>query len=142
MGTDSLLLFKLISDTGLLVLIWLVQLVIYPGFKYYKLQNLKKWHFMYSGKITIVVLPLMLSQLILSCWLTFKYDWELFFTISTVLVVLTWVSTFITFVPLHQKIDAEDENLTVHVQKLITYNWVRTFLWTSIFLMTVIYMIS
>lgn len=137
MDNEILLLFKLISDSGLLVLIWLVQLVIYPGFKFYGIKDLKRWHSIYTGKITIVVLPLMLSQLIFSCWLTFSNEWTLLYTLNASLVVLTWVSTFVTFVPLHQKIDSKDEDLEIIVKKLIHYNWFRTLLWTTIFTMTI-----
>jgi hypothetical protein len=136
METDLPLLLKLVSDSGLLVLIWLVQLVIYPSFKYYKLQDLKRWHLVYSGKITLVVLPLMLSQLLLCCWLVYASDWDMMYVINSFLVVLTWISTFIIFVPLHQNIDNKTENCTSDVMKLIKYNWIRTFLWTVIFIMT------
>jgi len=138
MSADTILLLKLISDAGLLVLIWIVQLVIYPSFVYYDSSNLKKWHAVYTGKITYVVLPLMLSQLVLSCWLTFINNWDLLITINTILVISTWLSTFITFVPLHQKIDQSNQGLSKIVKKLIAKNWLRTFLWTLIFVLTLI----
>jgi len=40
----SIPLIRLLFDFGLLVLIWLVQLVIYPSFLYYEQDNLKRWH--------------------------------------------------------------------------------------------------
>jgi len=141
MSTDILLALKLVSDAGLLVLIWLVQLVIYPSFRFYNICELKKWHRLYTGRITLVVLPLMLSQLILSWGIVLANNWDIFYTINAVLVLLTWVSTFIIFVPLHQKID-NAQHLEIYIQKLITYNWLRTFLWTIIFVNTLIVAIT
>ena len=138
MNVDSLLIFKLISDVGLLVLIWLVQLVIYPSFRYFKNSDLKQWHLIYKGRITLVVLPLMLSQLVLSCWIAIESNWDILFIINGLLVVLTWLSTFAIFVPLHQKIDNQNQNLSIYVEKLISYNWIRTVLWTIIVIMTLI----
>jgi len=141
MGTDILLVLKLVSDAGLLVLIWLVQLVIYPSFRFYNISELKKWHRPYTGRITLVVLPLMVSQLILSWGIVLAYNWDIFHTINAVLVLLTWVSTFIIFVPLHQKIE-NAQHLKIYIRKLITYNWLRTFLWTIIFVNTLIVAIT
>lgn len=141
MSADILLILKLVSDAGLLVLIWLVQLVIYPSFGFYSFSSLKKWHKVYTGRITLVVLPLMLSQLILSCWLVLIYNWSILHVINAVLVILTWLSTFITFVPLHQKIDLNNKNVKIYVKKLIKYNWLRTCLWSIIFLLSLINMI-
>ena len=62
----SIPLIRLLFDFGLLVLIWLVQLVIYPSFLYYEQDNLKRWHEKYTQKITYVVLPLMMGQLIIT----------------------------------------------------------------------------
>jgi hypothetical protein len=134
---DKLLLYKLISDSGLLILIWLVQLVIYPGFKYHSKDNLMKWHSVYTGRITIVVLPLMLSQLILSVWILLDYKWSVFSVINLSLVLLTWMSTFMVFVPLHHKIDEKSiHEKKRYVIKLINYNWFRTAIWSIIFILT------
>ena len=57
---------RLICDSGLLILIWMVQLVIYPSFSYYKQEDLFKWHETYTKRIAVIVIPLMLGQLITS----------------------------------------------------------------------------
>jgi hypothetical protein len=133
----QLFIFKLIADSGLLVLIWLVQLVIYPSFKYYSVENLHKWHSVYTSKITIVVLPLMLAQLVLSIWLAFENKFLIFNIIDLTLVLTTWISTFVTFVPLHQKIDsAQHKDNAVYISKLVTKNWLRTIIWTALFFLT------
>ncbi|MFT7429007.1 MAG: hypothetical protein ACI9IZ_001504, partial [Nonlabens sp.] len=37
-------LLQLLVDFGLVVLIWIVQLIIYPSFLYYGSKTLNKWH--------------------------------------------------------------------------------------------------
>lgn len=131
MQIDQILIYKLLPDIGLLILIWLVQLVIYPSFKFYSSKNLKLWHKMYTRRITIVVLPLMLSQIILSITLLLMSNWTKYHIVDSILVVLTWVLTFAIFVPLHQNID-NNESTSENIYKLVKYNWIRTFLWSLI----------
>lgn len=133
-------LYKLIADTGLLILIWLVQLIIYPSFKYFQKKELLIWHKIYTGKITIVVLPLMLSQLTLSMWLLIENYFSFYNIVNLTLVLATWFSTFLTFVPLHQKIEhSKFSKKRVYILKLIKYNWFRTLLWSMIFILTLIF---
>lgn len=141
MQLENLYIYKLLSDVGLLVLIWLVQLVIYPSFKYYTQENLKKWHEIYTSRITFVVLPLMLSQITLSIILLLKSDWDFFHIVDFILVLLTWISTFIVFVPLHQNID-RNKRISKSVFKLIKYNWFRTLLWSFIAILTFFKMLT
>ena len=57
-----------LADFGLLVLIWMVQLVVYPGFKYYQRERLLEWHARYTSRISYIVGPLMLGQLCRPRW--------------------------------------------------------------------------
>ena len=57
---------RLLVDAGFIVLIWAVQLVIYPSFKFYSNANLLKWHRLYTKRVTVIVLPLMLVPNIFS----------------------------------------------------------------------------
>ncbi len=123
--------YRLLFDFGLLVLIWIVQLVVYPSFRYYHREQLLEWHQKYTVRITYVVLPLMLGQLLLSAiqlWLGVSW----YTGTSIVTIVLLWGLTFLQFVPLHNKISKADfdENTTL---KLVQKNWLRTFLWTALF---------
>ena len=123
---------RLLFDFGLVVLIWLVQLVIYPGFEHYSREDLIPWHQNYTIRITYVVLPLMLGQLIFSGMQLFQS--ANFYTIGGfVLVVSTWVLTFIIFVPLHNQISSGSFDVTT-LRKLVHQNWWRTAIWSLIFL--------
>ncbi|MEO1009857.1 MAG: hypothetical protein AAFX53_01035 [Bacteroidota bacterium] len=55
---------RLLCDFGLVVLIWSVQLIIYPSFQFYNPIELLLWHGIYVHRITYVVLPLMVGQLV------------------------------------------------------------------------------
>lgn len=130
---------RLITDSGLVVLIWMVQLIVYPSFSHYPPEHLYKWHSVYTGRIAAIVIPLMFGQLIATGIQVFlERD---FYTISSsVLVAGVWISTFTQFVPLHHKI-AERQELKSSINKLVTKNWVRTFLWSLLFLLSFYYRI-
>ncbi|MBS3739528.1 hypothetical protein [Mesohalobacter halotolerans] len=136
MQIDHIYMYKLIPDIGLMVLIWLVQLIIYPSFRYYNPNNLKSWHRPYTSRITVVVLPLMLSQIVISIILLLISNWSSYYIIDSLLVLLTWVLTFVIFVPLHQNIDKNQE-ASASVSQLIKYNWLRTILWSLIALLSI-----
>jgi hypothetical protein len=130
---------RLIIDAGFMVLIWAVQLVIYPSFTYYSTANLFIWHNSYTKRVTFIVLPLMGSQLILGMiQLWISQNW--YTLLSMVLIVTLWLLTFLVFVPLHQSIDTKKpvENVCM---KLVAKNWMRTLLWTLLFILSFIYQI-
>lgn len=118
-------------DFGLVVLIWLVQLIIYPGFRYYSPAELAIWHPNYSNLITLVVGPLMLAQVGLVGWaLLHRFSWIT--VVSAMLVALMWASTAFQAVPFHNAIAAGDASAET-LEKLVRINWVRTVGWTLIF---------
>lgn len=132
--------FRLLFDLGLVVLIWIVQLVIYPSFKYYTLQNLNKWHALYTKRISYVVIPLMQGQLALGIWEILNKPSAYTFG-SLFLILLVWFLTFIIFVPIHQKI-TEGFGTQEILHALVAKNWLRTVLWTLIFVWTLMLQIT
>lgn len=123
-------LFRIIVDASLFILIWIVQLVIYPGFCYYSEANLKRWHGLYTIRITYIVLPLMVSQL--GVYLYRVYLQSTYSTLGElVLVMATWAITFFVSVPLHQKIEVLPDSMEARNQ-LVHTNWIRTVIWTII----------
>jgi len=133
-GLDSI---RWLIDFGFVVLIWAVQLVIYPSFKYYSKENLFVWHKRYTLRVTYVVLPLMLTQLVLVC--IQLYQTQNWYTVSSaVIIFVLWLQTFLVFVPLHQSIDANQPKLNV-CDQLIQKNWWRTVLWSALFVISSIY---
>jgi len=130
-------LLKIILDTALCTLIWLVQIVIYPGLLYYSEPDVKKWHRTYTGRITFIVMPLMLGQLLV--YLAFAYYYPNFYSIAGLgMVLLVWAITFFISVPLHTKID-ESVDSTIVRKKLVYTNWSRTLVWTLVLLLSILY---
>jgi len=128
----SLEIIRLLFDFGLVVLIWLVQLVIYPSFKFYQNENLLQWHKKYTVGISVVVMPLMLGQLGIATFQLFEIR-NAFTMGSMLLITLVWAITFLQFVPMHGKIakDTFNEDL---LDKLVHRNWWRTLIWTLAFI--------
>ncbi|WP_339840322.1 hypothetical protein [uncultured Maribacter sp.] len=125
---------RLICDSGLLVLIWIVQLIIYPSFSYYKHEDLYHWHETYIKRIAIIVIPLMFGQLI-ATGLQVYYNQDFYTLASALLVIGVWVITFTVFVPLHKNISNKN-SVQLSIEKLKLHNWLRTILWSLIFLLT------
>jgi hypothetical protein len=121
---------KELSDFGLLILIWLVQLIIYPSFTYMDKHDLRAWHPTYTKMITVIVLPLMLVQLFTTFYLTFaNFNW-LFLT-QSILIVFLWASTFFQAVPLHNQIE-NGKDIKTAANNLVQVNWKRTIMWSFI----------
>lgn len=134
--TEILPTTQLIIDFGLVVLIWIVQLIIYPSFQYYKEKNLVHWHQKYTKKIAIIVVPLMLLQLVFAIFQMF-YQLNTSNIITLIIVLFLWGFTFTSFAPIHFKI-SEGKYTQKHVDLLINRNWWRTFLWTILFIFNIL----
>lgn len=130
----SLGLFRLLFDFGLVVLIWMVQLIIYPSFQFYTTENLLSWHQKYTVAISFVVIPLMFGQLI-TATLQLIGERNTFTLGSLILITLVWLSTFLQFVPMHGAISSGNTSPEL-LKELVSKNWMRTVLWTLIFLWT------
>jgi hypothetical protein len=132
--------WRLLFDFGMLVLIWMVQLIIYPSFKFYQPDDLLNWYEDYMTAISIIVIPLMLGKLITTGIQFFKKR-NVYTIISMVLIALVWASTFLQFVPMHNAIAAGDTSQEL-LQNLVSTNWIRTILWTLIFVWGLAYFLK
>lgn len=128
--------FRILFDVGLLVLIWMVQLVVYPSFIYYSEKELATWHSRYVQRISLIVIPLMFGQTLVSAYQL--YQVQTWYTVGTgILVIIVWLLTFGLFVPRHNAITNKIYNHKTLVE-LVTLNWLRTIAWTLIFIWTLI----
>lgn len=132
----NLFVYRLLFDFGLVVLIWMVQLIIYPSFQFYPNSNLLEWHLMYTKSISLIVIPLMLGQLIIVAYQFLKIR-NSYTIISYCGVLLVWLLTFLIFVPMHNEIGTGLISETL-LQKLVEYNWFRTIIWTLLFLFNIL----
>jgi len=121
-------------DFGLLVLIWMVQLVIYPSFKYFNKNDLIGWHRVYVKRISYVVIPLMFGQTLIAMYQVFQ-SVSVYRIGTALLILLVWILTFALFVPRHNTISKNKFDETT-LSELISYNWSRTILWSMIFIWT------
>lgn len=126
--------YTAIVDFGLVVLIWIVQLVIYPSFLYFKDEDLLRWHDRYTTRITVVVMPLMIAQAVMYS-IKFLDKPSLYLGLLGAMILSCWAITFAISVPLHQKI-ASGKMMRKSSQALIDTNWYRTILWTLVFIVS------
>ncbi|TVR15996.1 MAG: hypothetical protein EA391_08960 [Balneolaceae bacterium] len=120
---------NLISSFLLCGLIWTVQLVHYPMFHKLSRKNFSK-HIQFHGfRISLIVVPLMVIELLSSFSLAFfsPSDTVLHAT-GFFIVLLIWLTTFFIQVPLHSKLTMGYNPETVN--KLVKTNFIRSVLWS------------
>lgn len=122
---------------GMVVLAWLVHWVAYPAFYFFKTEDLGRWHGFYAGRMVMITLPLMTLQGILAIWLLFK-DFQILIIIHIIAVISTWVITFAYAVPYHVKI-SNAEDLDNDIKRLLNVNLIRSWIWTFIFILGLVY---
>lgn len=120
--------FNLAVSWGLLILIWLVQIIIYPGFRHISSNVFVSYHRWYAFRISVIVIPLMLCEAVLTiAWLSLD-DYSLFALISAILIVIIWLSTFMLQVPMHKCLQSGKDR--VYISRLVKTNWIRTIAWS------------
>lgn len=124
---------QLIVDSGLFILIWLVQLIIYPSFRYTEKKTFIGWHGKYTALIGLIVIPLMLLQAggEIVHFLQQDLRWQRIALISGV-----WGATFSLSVPCHKRLHEGGKDLLT-INQLVKSNWIRTLLWSVIFTETI-----
>ncbi|MCB1184256.1 hypothetical protein KDM41_12545 [bacterium] len=112
------------------VVIWLVQVIIYPSFAYLPVDRLLVWHARYTRAISFFVVPLMLGQLALLAPGVLRGEPAA--TAMAALALLAWGVTFKFSVALHRRLAAGQDPLGA-AALLVRTNWPRTVLWTAVF---------
>ena len=127
---------QIIVDSGLFVLIWIVQLIIYPSFRYTKEEYFVQWHIRYTFLIALIVSPLMLIQAGIEGLLFFQDEvrwWRI------IPIVLIWLATFTLSIPCHRQLRKSGKELSA-INRLVATNWIRTILWSLLFFRTAVAM--
>lgn len=125
-----------IADTSMLVILWMVQLVIYPSFLRTEASQLVEWHKAYTSRVSFIIITFMFTQL--GCAVMFAVNERQFVDwLVLALVLLCWALTFFISLPLHRKIDQGDPTQELR-RRLVGTNWPRTILWSAIFLLGLI----
>ena len=126
-------LVHLLATAAMFGVIWLVQLVQYPLFGRVGEDSFPSYHDGHVTKITLVVLPLMATELVTAGLLTWLYALEQEATLawygSLAFLLVIWLSTAMVQEPLHERLASRFEP-TLH-QKLVSGNWIRTVSWSA-----------
>lgn len=132
MNAKLLLFANLLVTFYLIGLVWLIQVVQYPGFAKVGAKNFLEYHQSHVSSIFWVVAIPMVIELILSLGLLIARPPQVDMILNVFLfamVLLVWGVTFFIAIPLHNQLDANGLNLEV-VRKLTNINWIRTIAWT------------
>lgn len=111
---------ELMVSSGLLILIWLIQILHYPAFHYVDRTTFPQFAKFHSSRISMIVIPLMFLELGLAI-----YNPRV---LILTLVTGIWLSTFLLQVPCHNKLSVGHDPRIV--DRLISTNWIRTVLWS------------
>lgn len=123
-----LLIINLSVTAALFGLIWVVQLVHYPGFAFIDARDFHAFHSLHTRNISFFVAPLMIAELILAMALVIIFSFGSLFWLHLILTLALWGSTFFIQVPIHARLaSGKDKNI---IRRLTITNWIRTLLWT------------
>jgi len=109
-------------------IIWQVQLLTYPQFLKITAADFVAYHRSHTKRMGWVVGPPMLAELglaLLTAWLlpsAHSYG-------ALALVIAVWLTTALVQIPLHNRLARGYDDSAI--RKLITTNWLRTFLWSA-----------
>jgi hypothetical protein len=120
--------FNTAISWGLLLLIWLVQIIIYPGFSRIPSKDFVNYHRWYALRISAIVVPLMICEVIIAiAWLMVDH-YSFFSLVSAFLIVIIWLSTFMLQVPIHRRLQSGKDD--ARISRLVATNWIRTTAWS------------
>ena len=111
---------NLVVSWSAVILIWLVQLVHYPTFRYIDRDQFLDFHQHHTRSITIIVMPLMLIELGLSIYWIWQSEFGMIAVMALILVIGVWLSTFLVQIPLHHSL-SKGKDLIV-IDKLVYSN--------------------
>lgn len=117
--------FSCIFMTGL---IWLIQLVHYPSFRFVNPKRFSEFHEFHSRRITWIVLPIMALELTTAICLVYKSP-TMLWTLNLAGVVLIWLATAFLSVPSHARLGRE--GTANEMARLVRTNWIRTLIWSA-----------
>ena len=114
--------FNLTINFAILILLLIVQIIIYPGFRDIPKEKFIKFHKVYTFKISLIVIPLFIAQIISEFIISKNFSNP----IHTIAIILLWLVTFTLAVPCHNKLSkAKHEK---EIEKLIKVNAIRVVL--------------
>lgn len=107
--------------------IWLVQTLVYPQYRFLAATDFAATHEFHKNRITWIVAPIMSLELITGLVLAYQAP-NLFFGTNLVGVGLIWIWTAFVNVPTHEKLK---HDLVKSKDELVQMNWPRTLIWSA-----------
>ncbi|MCB1176195.1 MAG: hypothetical protein KDK36_01335 [Leptospiraceae bacterium] len=122
-------------------LIWLIQLIHYPAYKYIAEDYFSIYQNFHTKTITYIVFPLMSFESVSGFILIFLIPISsFFFLLNFIGIISIWLVTGLLSVPAHNKLNS-GKNFKV-IKKLILSNWLRTIIWSIRSLFFIIFLID
>ena len=127
---QSMLAMHLALASLMVGVIWVIQLVHYPSFRFTDREKYVSFQIFHMRKISFIVMPVMVLEFLSGLLLVLYHsNHESLLRISFILLLIIWLVTALFFAQIHQKLSkGYDETL---VRKLVSFNWIRTLLWTT-----------
>jgi len=124
-----LLAAQAVSVFAMTGIIWLVQLVQYPGFARVNARDFTPFHAHHCRAIGFVVGPLMVTELLTALLLACCCEPAWFWRTMLALLLIIWLSTALVQGPMHARLAREGPRPHL-VGALVRGNWLRTILWS------------
>lgn len=121
------LLLSQICATYMCGVIWIIQLIHYPSFKFINPVHFAEAHQRHTGLMGLIVGPVMIVELLAGLWLISERV-NYFSVANLTIIALLWILTFFVSVPLHNKLSGGFHAGTI--KDLVMTNWPRTILWS------------
>ena len=126
---QSMLAMHLALASIMVGVIWVIQLVHYPSFRFTDREKYVSFQIFHMRNISFIVVPVMILEFLSGLLLVLYHsNQESLLRISFILLLIIWLVTALFFAQIHQKLSkGYDETL---VRNLVSLNWIRTLLWT------------
>ena len=126
---QSMLAMHLALASIMVGVIWVIQLVHYPSFRFTDREKYVSFQIFHMRNISFIVVPVMILEFLSGLLLVLYHsNHEYLLRISFILLLIIWLVTALFFAQIHQKLSkGYDETL---VRNLVSLNWIRTLLWT------------
>jgi hypothetical protein len=113
-------------------IIWLVQCLVYPIFRYVGEKEFTDIHNFQMKRISILVGPLMTLEFFTAALLLYQIKTSIYF-FNLLSVIILWGLTFLVNIRAHENLNYRSQSSK---KNLVAKNWPRTILWSlrSLFL--------
>lgn len=114
---------------AMLGLIWIVQLVQYPGFRRVPPEAFARYHHHHCAAISWIVGPLMLGEAVAAVILWRDPAGGPLQTAIMCCLAVAWLSTGLLQIPLHRRLARGWDEPAI--RRLVNTNWLRTAAWSA-----------